>query len=529
MNPRSSSLKLAALLALALFPTPTPAARPTLTLAPWATQPGRDATKRLDAWLAENGAKGGRLTSSQVKELDKLMRDVGKLATGRSAAAPEARMLLLGAAGWGLFGDKPASRCADIRSVAQSVIEVRLAPGRGEAFIDWMLFDLLAGSADSDPLVRRVAVRALSVRLDGPARRAEREKLLVGIMSAGRDPDAMVQEAVCEALIGRTEPFVSDWFLSSLERDELTPEAFKRHLEALAAEAPKEHDAWWQAKRMRALEYVTSRVQDPDWRTASRGISLARAFELARVAPFLIESLGVWSGRTEPGSRRIVHELSRSLAALSGRDYGEDATTWARWWQAETQGGAVPERVELGGDASFFGLQPVSDQILFVIDRSGSMREPFSTGKTRYDESIDRLLYTLRDLGPETAFGVVMFSDAGGSFSNNLEHADDATLRRLEEWARELGPGGGTNLHAGLRVSFPGLEIGKLAPTDIPYDTVVVLCDGETNDVSWVAPWLARYNRAARLVFHCVNIGGTPGGVLEALAKGSGGAFIVSK
>lgn len=489
----------------------------------------RDAVERLQVWLAQYGDKGDYLPSSLEKNLNRLLKDVGQTASGRSAGAPAARLLLLESAGWGLFDGKPATLSATIRSAAQAVLETRLAPGRGDAFADWILYDLLSSGDRHEPLVRIVALRALGKRADARGGKSDIEKLLVGIMSAGRDRDPMVRQTASDMLEGRTEAFVSDYFLSSLERETITPEVFMSHLDALGQAAPKDREAWWQSKRLRVFEYVTNRLQDPDWREASRGLALARAFELKRIAPYLIEGLGVWSQRTTPGKRRIVHEYATALAQLSGRDYGENVATWARWWQASTKGGASPEAAETQATGSFFGLQPVSDHILFVIDRSGSMRTFFDGKTTRYKESIDRLIYTLRDLGPSTQFNVVLFSNGGVRFSKELEQADDETLKRLEDWALKIGPGGGTDLHSGIRAGLPGLEIGTTVASSIPFDTVVVLCDGETEDPGWVAPWLAEYNQTARLLFHCVNIGGTPGGVLKALATGSGGALIVSK
>jgi uncharacterized protein with von Willebrand factor type A (vWA) domain len=241
----------------------------------------------------------------------------------------------------------------------------------------------------------------------------------------------------------------------------------------------------------------------------------------------LIQGLGVWSTRTIGGTKRIRHEYQRTLSRMTGHDYGLDATTWARWWQVAVAGGALPEAPPAERtEATFYGLRPASDRILFLIDRSGSMRERHEVRGTRFEDAVDRLLYTLRDLGPETRFGVVLFNARGHRFSAELEPADADTLERLERWATDLGPDGGTNLQSGLRAALPGLEQGELLPSAVPYDTVVVLCDGETESASWVAPWLAKYNLDARVVFHCVNIGGTPGGVLEALAGGSGGNFL---
>ena len=58
-------------------------------------------------------------------------------------------------------------------------------------------------------------------------------------------------------------------------------------------------------------------------------------------------------------------------------------------------------------------------------------------------------------------------------------------------------------------------------------DTVIVLCDGETEEgPGWVEPFLRSVNQRARVVFHCVRIGAAGDGTLEKLAGGSGGDFV---
>jgi uncharacterized protein with von Willebrand factor type A (vWA) domain len=157
------------------------------------------------------------------------------------------------------------------------------------------------------------------------------------------------------------------------------------------------------------------------------------------------------------------------------------------------------------------------------------MREGYGSQNSRFDEAVDRLLYTLRDLGEKTQFRVVLFSDGIQTFDTELTLATEGNLKKLKGWAHRVGTGGGTDLAGGVQGAFPGLTTGKLDPNEIDVDTVIVLCDGETENPDWVAPWLARYNDAARLKFHCVNLGGKPGGVLEALAKGSGGRFVLAE
>ena len=484
---------------------------------------------RLSDWLEAYGKEGSQLAPSLIKQLDGLLEDVGQLAVSRSSKAGPARLALLRAASWRLFAEGSPALTSAIRARAQLVLETRLVPGRGEALCDWLLFDVLASPTRYAPEVRIVAVRALALRADhSSCTTSDARRLLVGIMSAGRDGDALVRQSANDALLVRSEAFVSDYYLGTLERGELSPELFVKHLTAVEQAAPEEYATWWAARRLRIFGFVTERLESKDWRATSRALALAPLFELDRIVPYLIQGLGVWSQRVLPGRRRVVHEYEHALERLSGREYGEDPKAWARWWTSATAGGESPDAPEQHTTATFFGLRPVSDRILFVVDRSGSMRELHEGQQSRYKDAIERLLYTLRDLGPGTKFGVVLFANGGRSFSDELSQADEPTLKALELWALEQVPDGGTNLHSGLSAAFPGLEHGATLPSAIPYDTVVVLCDGETESANWVAPWLARYNQVARLVFHCVNLGGRPGGVLEALASGSGGAFIAS-
>ena len=58
-------------------------------------------------------------------------------------------------------------------------------------------------------------------------------------------------------------------------------------------------------------------------------------------------------------------------------------------------------------------------------------------------------------------------------------------------------------------------------------DTIVVLCDGETErGPRWVQPTLERVLPHHPLVFHCVLLGGRGDGTLRALAEGSGGSYL---
>ena len=501
-----------------------------------ATQPAvlvtaKDAVEKLDKWFAQNIRRRERLGPSQIDELERLVEDLGKLASGGSKSSLEARVLLLDTAGYGMAQSDSSYSASTIRRIAQDNMSRRLKPGSNSKLLNWLTDEVLLLPDRYTSLQRSVAVRALEQRCTEHQPSAH---LLLALARAGRDTDANVRAPALSALRGRPEDFITSFFLSGLERGKVSPEMLADHMRLAAqdkrAEVPTAGVAASRVRRL--LDYVAPRLFHKDWREASRCIALMPLLDADMAVPMLVEGLNQWVAATNAGegSRRVVHECRQALTLFAGRDLGLNPEIWAKWWrlQSDPEVVAAPAAVQ-SASATFFGLRPVSDKLLFLIDRSGSMREGYGPQNSRFDEAVDRLLYTLRDLGEKTQFRVVLFSDGIKTFDTELTLATEGNLKSLKAWAHRVGTGGGTDLAGGVQGAFPGLTTGKLDPNEIDVDTVIVLCDGETENPDWVAPWLARYNDAARLKFHCVNLGGKPGGVLEALAKGSGGRFVLAE
>jgi hypothetical protein len=148
-------------------------------------------------------------------------------------------------------------------------------------------------------------------------------------------------------------------------------------------------------------------------------------------------------------------------------------------------------------------------------------------GRNRYEEACRQMIQFLEGLGPETRFGVTLFSTDGKRWRTRLTRADDAGLKAARSWLQAKRPDGGTNLRGGL---FTGLEArrdGMLHPERIEADTVIVLCDGQTDrGPGWIDAWLDRVHDRTQLVFHCVQIGRGGDGTLERLAARTGGDHV---
>jgi hypothetical protein len=235
----------------------------------------------------------------------------------------------------------------------------------------------------------------------------------------------------------------------------------------------------------------------------------------------------------------VQWEIVRALERRSGRTIGIHVDSWRLWWGAVREG-----RIELDGrpaegepalsEAGFFGLRPVSDRITFVIDRSGSMDEPFGRRSrtqnerihSRYDEAVEQMIRFLQTLGPEARFNVVVFADGTDVWHDDLRPATEAQLGNARSWLGARRPKGGTQLRNGIERALR-VRGGGVDPDELEVDTVVVLCDGATAEgPGWVRGFLERFNHRARIAFQCVQIGERGDGTLELLAGLSGGDFV---
>jgi len=287
-------------------------------------------------------------------------------------------------------------------------------------------------------------------------------------------------------------------------------------------------------------EVVKLRLTSLVWQEASRAVALSYTLSNDYAVPLLIEALNVWIVRGESGrqSLRIQFEIVKALEARSGRSIGLHVDRWHTWWSAVRNGLSPMVATEDPNDprtrARFFGLRPMSDRLAFLIDSSGSMKEPYareghtSTDESwsRHDQAVQQMIDFLRTLGPACQFRVVVFSNGSDVWHKTLRPADERNLKSARGWLLGRPPNGGTNLRGGVERALD-LRKGAIDLERLGIDTVVVLCDGATDRGSaWVESLLEEVNSEARIVFHCVQIGDFGDGTLELLARLTGGDFI---
>jgi len=467
----------------------------------------REPITALERWtnqLRRNGPDVGR---DEVQRLEQLVADVRML----QIASPELRrpavLALLDLAGVrtteelrtrrtnAFEGSRVGLQTDRLRAFGREALAAILAADTEGKLTDWLALEVL-----SRPNVQSAERRIAALRmLDG----LHRPSTLLPIFACAIDEERDVRDAAMDALVGWQTDAVHRFMLRQLERASENPGWISRR-SVRAHFATEAIDPTSPAGR-ELFAYASQRLLASEWRESFHALQLLAAVQDDPAVPALIEALAVWGARREQGggSRRIESELLRELERRSGRRIGNHPERWAAWWKVKRSGAIPPESADSARrrtKADFFGLRPVTDRVVFVIDRSGSMTAPFGPhGNTRYGEAIGQMLDFLRELGPKTRFRVVLFSNEPEIWKDRLQPASESNLKAVERWLRYHSPRGGTMLR-------PAIE--------------------EVLRLGWIAGLLERANDDACLAFHCVQIGRGSDGALEALAQGSGGDFV---
>lgn len=512
-------LPLGLLLALGLF-APGAFSRSAAIAAPRDaySRTAADAIDRLSSFARQLANSRREVTTHRGEAFGELFAEAERLSLSQPARLEELHQALILCAG---LGEEPLNPVAQ---KAVDALEHILLLDRGTTFERW-LTTVLSGS-QSTALERRGAVRVL-----GPRRPA---RAIAGIITAARAADLPLQRTATRFLVGWSHPEVHKFFLGSLKEAQPTLEQLTRHLDLVAGSIDP------QSQRALSATLFTLASQ-PGWRGAARATKLVSHLEPDAAVPFLIEALGLWVARGESGtgSRRIVYEIVDHLREISGRSIGAKPQAWGLWWKRVREGtiALASDEVNNGGGLSrpaFFGLQPVSDRVLFVLDRSGSMKAPFSYGdksssvmSTRYETAVAQVMSYLESSGPSTRFGLVLFSSDSVRWKRKLVEAKPQTLKQARKWLFARAPKGGTFLRTGVEAAVGVSRRGELDLKHLEADTIIVLCDGATQGGSgWVQEWVKRYNWEAQLVFHSVQIGSSGDGTLEKLASSTGGDMV---
>ncbi|MFT4538802.1 MAG: hypothetical protein ACI841_003410 [Planctomycetota bacterium] len=406
----------------------------------------------------------------------------------------------------------------------------------------WVISSVLIASSSATPRGRAGAIELL---ISDPT-----PELLLGLSTCSRNSDPIVRSAALNALAGWQDESVHRLFARFLadkvpEDQEKKGERASRRAHELGV-AERHFSKVRLADNSRATravhDWVVNHIGSEDWRASAQALGMTLALGDTIAIPILIDALGLWHERSVEGApvKRSLHDLAGALGERSGRNLGPHPDRWKRWWEVVQAGGVstaeIREAAKKGDrtSATFYGLRPESDRVVFVIDRSTSMSwgryGEDSAGPSRYEQAVDQMLAFVGAMGPQARFNIILFSNRSLVWRPSLQPAKSTHLREARSWLNSHKPNGATNLRQSIELAFQIDKKGQPVLEKLEADTLIVLCDGQTalHSGDWVAPFFARVLPPTRMIVHAVQIGGVGDGTLEALAAQSGGNFVLA-
>lgn len=236
---------------------------------------------------------------------------------------------------------------------------------------------------------------------------------------------------------------------------------------------------------------------------------------------------------------RMLEVYAEALQVLSGAEIGPFPDAWKSWYDENKERlaemGAKPQstkRAKAGADAGidYYGIETKSRRMVFLIDISGSMKEPIGdapqdvTGQVedtysglKVDIAKKVLKQAIRNLPDNAFFNIVVFNHAVKVFEPGLIEATQDNKNKAYLMINDLEASGSTYTYGALEKAFAMAGRGI---TDKAYDpgvdTIFVLSDGAPTDSSIdkaepmepkiVLDAVTEWNQFAKIVIHTIAI-----------------------
>jgi hypothetical protein len=277
----------------------------------------------------------------------------------------------------------------------------------------------------------------------------------------------------------------------------------------------------------------------------------------------------------EKADGRMKTEINEALIALTGVDKHGDFHAWKSWWeqnQESVKGDRyTPKNDEKpnangGGGTTFYGIPVNSKNVIFVLDRSGSMAEPsewdlpadVSSGggkgapgdiKLEGNRKIDiarwQLKLALAGLPDGTEFNLIFFNHEWTIMSEKMVKMSSAARKAAFDFIDKLDPVGGTNVYDPTEKAFTFAGVGlqdKIYKSNV--DTIFLLTDGMPNagqipNANDIITKIREMNKLKKVKINTIGVFSTAGGgmmqpseaeegskFLKQLAEDSGGKYV---
>ncbi|MFN0058964.1 MAG: VWA domain-containing protein [Planctomycetota bacterium] len=307
-----------------------------------------------------------------------------------------------------------------------------------------------------------------------------------------------------------------------------------------------------------AYRAVLQNLYDKEHGVVLAAIDALKARNETSSVSYLIDALE-FQEESNRASGVVAHRLRDLLTKLAGLNF-YTAREWKRFWAEHGQGFKKPtkaereqleaeERAKRGGTEvvrpnppKFFGIEVLSQRVVFLLDVSMSMAEKDavpageSDGKNggkpgelpesrtrlkRLQQELDRMIASLPS---DTQFTVISFSSGVTRWNGSLQPATDANKASARTFIGRFKAEGETWTDDALKAAFAVRDA----------HTIFLLSDGApvrnevVMDVPAVLDWLRDENRFRRLQINTIGFAGTQksiGDFLREIARNHRGIY----
>lgn len=278
-----------------------------------------------------------------------------------------------------------------------------------------------------------------------------------------------------------------------------------------------------------------------------------------------LEGVGYLVDALEKAQGKFKYDLLAAIRKTTGINKGDDYSAWKGWWEANkdefTKGTYKPKSGELegqeGGTGAFFGIPIKSRNVIFILDRSGSMIAPVKVpnlvetggnsapGNLKLPEKprrIDLARYELKKalykMEEGTRFNIFFYNHGFVEWGGGMKKLDKSTRAAAASFIDSVEPEGQTNPYDPLEKAFTyAADLNEKIKKD-GVDTIFLLTDGLPNagqisEPAKIVEKIKIMNRTRKVKINCILVMDSDDGeysegaaFMKSLAEATGGEFV---
>ncbi len=245
---------------------------------------------------------------------------------------------------------------------------------------------------------------------------------------------------------------------------------------------------------------------------------------------------------------KLRDEINNALMLFTGVDKKGDYLTWKSWWAENKEvflGGKYerppPPKKDPHATTGFYGIPVVSKRVVFVLDRSSSMKEKTGykpdnsvatgpgakpeekrqCGDRKIDVAKFELKRAVQNLSEGSKFNIIFYSNSYTIWmADQLAEANKSNKEAAIAWFEPLEPDGMTNIYDSVEKAFylgDPKDPTRKTDTEITgfkggCDTIFLISDGLPNkgqitDTGSIISRIEEINKLRRVTIHTIGVG----------------------